>query len=270
MGRTLLLIIICTSYFKAVASSSTATLGAQATGMGAISATHTNLWSTYNNPAGIGKINSTTVGISYQNQFLVKELSTKALGFAHSLKVANIGIVLRSFGYSQYQENQFNLAFGKSFDEKLSIGFAANFHHVHIADSYGDKLSITSTLGILSSPVDRLSLGLVIINPTRTKLADYNNEKLPTLLKLAGTYTFSEHLNISLATEKDITKPAIYKTGLEYTPRKAFFIRIGISNNPTLTAFGIGYQKKRLRLNVSSNYQPNLGISPQIAIIYEQ
>ena len=113
-----------------------------------------------------------------------------------------------------------------------------------------------------------LSIGVHVFNPTRAKVAGYNDERLPTVIRLGGDYNFSDRVILAIETDKDISQKAEFKAGIEYKAVKEFYLRIGVSTNPTLTCFGFGINLKNFKMDVSATYHQTLGISPQIGLSY--
>ena len=242
--------------------------GSRSAGIGNASVSLTDIWSVQNNQAGLGWMKEMSGGITYQNQFFAKELSTKAFGFAYPVKKGTFGLCVSNFGYSLYSENKIGLAFGKSFGEKISAGIMMDYFGTKISE-YGKKNSFVAEMGIQAKPIKNLTLGVHIFNPTRTKIIDYNDERIPTIMRLGFDYKFSEKVFVAVETEKDIEKKAMVKAGLEYKPIKELYLRAGVSSNPSLSCFGIGVMMKQFRLDISSTYHSTLGFSPQISLIYQ-
>jgi hypothetical protein len=71
-----------------------------------------------------------------------------------------------------------------------------------------------------------------------------------------------------METEKDIEKKAMAKAGIEYQPANVFYLRAGISTNPSLSCFGFGINIRNFKLDFSSTYHSTLGFSPQMGLIY--
>ena len=49
-----------------------------------------------------------------------------------------------------------------------------------------------------------------------------------------------------------------------------FYLRGGISTNPTLSSFGFGLQMKNFKMDISSSFHQTLGITPGISLIYQK
>ncbi|MCX6294543.1 MAG: hypothetical protein NTX97_00515 [Bacteroidetes bacterium] len=243
-------------------------IGARSAGMGNASVSQSDVWSAHHNQAGLGFVRDISAGVYYENRFLLKELSIKGGVMALPVKGGTFGLCISNFGYSLYNENKYSLSFAKAFGNKLSAGIAMDYLTTKIAEGYGSRGVLAAEFGIQAKPLKGLTIGAHVFNPTRAKIADYNDERLPTIIRFGGDYSFSDKVTVAVETEKDIAKKAIFKAGIEYKPVKEFYLRAGVGTNPTLTSFGFGINLKNLKIDVSANYHQTLGISPQIGLTY--
>lgn len=247
-----------------------APLGARSSAMGNASASLSDVWSGQNNQSGLGLIKTITLGVAYQNPFMMQELTTKAFGAALPVKEGTFGLIISNFGHSYFKTNKIGLGFGKLIAEKISVGISLDYLSTVLGDEfYGKKNSFVAELGMLALPIKNLTVGAHVFNPTRAKLSAYNDERIPTIMRIGFSYTFSEKAIMVLETEKDIETKGLLKAGLEYRPVKELYIRTGIATNPSLSCFGLGLILKSFKLDISSTYHSTLGLSPQIALIYE-
>lgn len=244
------------------------TLGARTAGMGNASVSFGDVWSAQQNQAGLGFVRAISAGAYYENRFLLKELSIKGGVIALPIKGGTFGLCISNFGYSLYNENKYSLSFAKPFGDKLSAGIAMDYLTTKIGEGYGSKGVLAAEFGIQAKPLKGLTLGAHVFNPTRAKISDYNDERLPTIIRFGGDYDFSDKVKVAVETEKDIAQKAVFKAGIEYKPVKEFYLRAGIGTNPTLTSFGFGINLKNLKIDVAANYHQTLGFSPQLGLTY--
>jgi hypothetical protein len=180
------------------------------------------------------------------------------------------GLSVTSFGYSAYNETKAGLSYGQKLSDKIAIGVQLNYINVKLGQDYGQKSTLTGAVGFIANLSKEIAVGVHVYNPTRTKFADYNNEKLPTIMKLGLDYKFSDKVFLAVETEKDIDFGAVVKVGVEYNPIDILYLRGGISTNPTLSSFGFGLKLKDFKLDLSSSFHQTLGITPGISIIYQK
>ena len=243
-------------------------VGARSTALGGFSTTLSDVWSTNNNQAGLGYLENITGGIYYESRFLLKETAFKAGAFALPTKLGSFGLSVTSFGYSLYNETKAGLSYGQKLGEKISVGVQLNYLNVKLNQDYGQKATFTAAVGLIAKLSNELSMGVHVYNPTRVKLTDYNNEKVPTIMKLGLDYKFSEKVFIAFETEKNIDHAGVVKVGVEYNAIDILYLRGGISTNPTMSSFGFGIKLKEFKLDVSSSFHQTLGLTPAISLIY--
>ncbi|CAG0965254.1 MAG: hypothetical protein HND27_03840 [Bacteroidetes bacterium] len=244
-------------------------LGARSLGMGGASVSLSDFWSTENNQAGLGFLKDVGGGLYYENRFGIKEMSIKAGAFAYPLKSGALGISVSSYGFNLYNENKAGISYGQRFSEKFSAGIQLNYVSTQLGENYGKRQSFTGAVGIMAKLSNELTLAAHLYNPTRTKLSDYNNEKIPTIMRIGLMYTFSEKVILTADVDKNIYEKPIVKSGIEYHPIPILYFRMGIATNPTQNNFGVGIQTKELRIDIATGYHSKLGFSPAVSLAYQ-
>lgn len=243
--------------------------GARSAGLGNASVTLSDVWSTGNNQAGLANIKNISAGIYYENSFLLKELSLKAATVSIPLKAGVFGISASTFGYKLYSENKYGIAFSKAFGSIFSAGVQMNYFNTKIAEGYGSTGAALAEMGIQAKLTKNLTLGSHLFNPAKTKLADYNNERIPTIMRLGIDYKFSEKVFVATEIQKDIINKPILKLGVEYNPRKEIYLRTGFSTNPATSTIGFGLLLKKLKFDFASSFDSVLGFTPHAGLTFE-
>lgn len=228
----------------------------------------TDFWSLQNNQAGLAFYNRPAGGIYFENRYMVKELSMKAGGAVMPVKAGVLGLNISYFGYPKYNESKFGLAYARSFGDVLAVGVQLDYLHTSIAENYGKKGVATFEIGLLSKINKHLSIGAHIFNPIQAKLNDYNNERIPAIIRIGAAYSFDENILVTVEAEKDTQMDPVFKCGLEYRIIEEIYVRGGISTNPGLYSFGFGLDFKKVKIDFSSSVHEVLGYSPQISLIY--
>lgn len=243
--------------------------GARSAAMANTGLTFTDIWSIYHNQAGLGYIQGPTASVFYENKFLINNFAYA--GFAGAIPLGNgaIGVSYTNFGYSAYNEGKVGLAYGMKLSEKFAVGVQLNYHTIRIdADGYGSKGALSADVGFRLQVSKNVSLAAHISNPTRTSLNDYDDERIPTVIRFGAGYQISDDLLATGEVEKDIDMNPVFRAGVEYQPADILFLRIGASSNPGLLAFGFGLNFDAFKVDLSTTYHSTLGYSPQIALTY--
>lgn len=243
--------------------------GGRSAGMAHASVTLSDVWSTHHNQAGLAWLENPTAGVYYQNKFTISELSNLGLAYAHPFKKGTFAIQWSNFGYELYQENKVGLGYALQLSEKLSGGIQLDYLSTRLGGVYGSNSAIAAEIGLQAKLTKKLTIGAHVFNPSRTKLNDYNNEAITTVMRLGLGYTLSEKVNIVVETEKDVDHIAALKTGIEYNANEKLFFRGGISTGPTLGAFGFGLNMDNYQLDIAASYHQTLGFSPEISFNYQ-
>ncbi|NOQ27856.1 MAG: hypothetical protein GQ564_21045 [Bacteroidales bacterium] len=236
----------------------------KAAAMANASVTLTDIWSIYHNQAGLGHLKNISIGAFHQSGF-IKEQNIQGIAFALPTKTGTIGASYSYYGFSQYNEMQAGLAFGRSFSKYFSIGLQLNYLHTQIAGIYGTANSINFEIGILSQPIDNLFIGAHVYNPTHSKMGE---EEIPTVFNLGVSYLFSEKVLFAVGTEKDLNQEAIFKAGIDYKLIDFISLQAGISTNPTKYSFGIGFHYERIIAHVGFVNHQTLGYTPSFTLSY--
>ncbi len=268
MHKKLIIALFLFTFSLAYSGGENFPIGARTTAMGNTGLCLSDIWSVNINQAGLAKIKSITAGVSYESRFTQKELGIQAFGLAIPVKNGAFGLNYTGFGGKLYRDSKIGLSYGMKFSDKISGGLSINYHNLSIANNYGTKSSLTFELGIIANVIENLQLGFHLFNPSQAKLNDYQDEIIPTVVKLGLRYDFSKKVYVNAEVEKDIDLKPIYKIGVEYHPIDILYIRTGISSNPSLPAIGFGVDVKNFRFDFSSSFHPVLGATPAFGIVY--
>lgn len=225
--------------------------------------------SIFHNQAGTAFIKNISGGVNYNNRFLVKNLATSSAFFLLPLKPGVVGVSFSSFGYELYNETTAGISLGKSFGDKFSAGMKIDWMSTRIAEGYGKKNYLIGQAGVIVKPNKKLSLGLHIYNPTMTKFAEHNNERIPTLLNLGLDYMIGEKVLLAAGVEKDLLNDANFKGAVEYKASDKLHIRGGFGTYPVSTSLGFGYKIDKITIDMASSWHNVLGFSPAASIIFE-
>lgn len=244
-------------------------VGARSGALGSTSVTHSDVWSAFNNQAGLAFVKNISAGVNYENRFLMSELNLRSVAVALPFKgTTTFGISASSFGYHLYSENKYGLAIAKAFGEKISAGVQVDYLKTQIAEGYSNKGIMTVEMGFMLKPMKDFVLAAHVFNPVRSRLNSYNDERVVTIMKIGASYLFSEKVLLAVEVNNSTDEQPQFRTGLEYFILKSLFLRIGIGTNPSSISFGAGLNLKQIKIDLSSSHHQVLGYTPQIAIIY--
>ena len=267
MKRSFLTILLLLP-FLLFAGNENLPVGGRSMGLSHASVNLQDIWAAHHNQAGLAGLKEIGGGIYYESRFTMKELSLKGGVAAVPFGFGTFGVSVTSFGYKLYSESKFGLAYAMELSENVRMGVQLNYHRTQIAEGYGNAGHFTGEVGIQADLTDELSVGAHVYNPTLTSQAEYNNERIPTTIRLGAQYQFNENLFIAVEGMQNIYDRPSFRVGLEYHLIEQLYLRGGISTNPTLASFGFGVKLNRFFIDVASSYHATLGFSPQLSLSY--
>jgi len=225
-------------------------------------------WSVMDNQAGIASENSPVILAGYENRFQLKETSTQIAAFILPTKTGNFALNYNRYGYQLYSENQLGLAYSRNLGRFISVGIQFDYLYIHQTEDYGNKGVFLIETGIIAQPTDKFFIGVHLFNPTRTKIADYYDERITTCFRFGLGYRLSDKVMATLEAEKDMENPTRFKAAIEYEPLKHLFLRTGVQSNPNQFSLGIGYTFKNLTTDIAFVTHESLPLSSQLSLKY--
>jgi hypothetical protein len=81
-------------------------------------------------------------------------------------------------------------------------------------------------------------------------------------------YDASEKFFISAEIEKEEDQPVNVNAGMQYKFLPQLLARVGMSTATSSAWFGLGLTIKTLRIDVTTNYHPQLGITPGLMLLF--
>jgi len=270
MMRINLLLFLLISAFTLKAANDNLPVGARSAGMAHASICITDIWAVQQNQAALATLKHPEAGVFSQIVYPNSKVLMNAVAVATPFKYGVISATFTRLGFKNlYNESKYGLGFSRQFGKVISAGMQLNYLSTYIGDNnYGSRGTLAVEAGFIVEVIKNLKVGVHAYNPTRSKTAQYNNERVPTIIKMGLQYTFSDKVFTTLEVEKDIANKPIVKAGVEYRIVKEVYLRGGLSNNPSLNAAGFGIQLKKFNLDFAASFHPQMGVSPQIGLRY--
>jgi hypothetical protein len=236
-------------------------------GLGALSNNHIDAFSFHSNQAALTRIKNTAIGIYGEKRFLLNELGLYNATVALPTSSGNFGLDAGYYGFSDYNESQFGLAYARSLGSRVDIGVQFNYYDVRVA-GYGNASTVNFEIGTILHLTENLNAGLHVYNPVAGKLGKDENEKLASVYSAGIGYEPSEKFFISVEMEKEEDKPVNVNVGLQYKFLPELLARGGVSAATSTMYFGIGFGWKSVRLDATASYHPQLGITPGMLLLF--
>jgi len=264
----LFFVIICNPFLYS--QSDLGYVGARSKAMGKTGLTVNDAWSVFNNPAAMSDSDKASLGIFYENRFLLRETGFGAIAFATPLLNGNLGVGVTHFGFELFQRNRVSVGYSLKLSRFLSMGINVNYFSVRQSDFYSNFNVVNFELGVLTRINEKFSIAARIFNPLNFSYFENDDLKMPVSIELGFSYLFSKSLLLAIETGKAINeKIPVFKSGIEYNINQYFDFRIGLSLVPLEYTFGIGYKIHGFGFDMAFIYHQILGITPNISINYE-
>jgi len=220
-----------------------------------------------NNFAGATDITSFGFIASSQRRFLIEELTS--VSAAIIIPITDIGsfsLIASNFGFVDYNEQSFGLAYGKKIFSNISISGQLVVLNTRIND-YGNKAVATFDIGLYGNINDNLYYGLNIFSPEQVSITESTN--VLSQLRMGLRYQPNPDLNIYFEAEKTIDEDLVIAGGFSYKIIDTMSLRVGGNTNPGLFTMGISYKlNNRVITDGAYSYHTTLGITPAISVKY--
>lgn len=271
---TVFLIFCLTGTFKtddSFAANNNYLTGTRFSAMGNTGITFPDLWSVSHNQAGLGFYNQLSVGFHHERKFAISEFSLNSAALTLPTTSGTFGISYTYFGYSAYHESKLGLGFGKSLNQWFSAGLQFNYLNTYISDETGNLNGWSIEAGIIAKPIQNLSIGFHIYNPTGSSFTGLSEkEKIPVIMNLGMGYEYDGKLIAGIEVLKELEMRQLFiKTGIEYKLIRYLYIRTGMILSELIShSFGLGFALKKARIDIAFSHQQITGYTPHFSVQY--
>jgi hypothetical protein len=262
-------VVFCFIAVNSFSSETSLQTGSRSAGMCRSSVSLTDFWSICNNQAGLALQTKPMIGLYYESRFMMTELSSKFIAGIMPSRFGVFGLNYYNFGYELYNRQKIGLAYARSFGKTIRIGVQLDYLITSIGNNYGSKNNLTFELGIQSDISENITIGAWVFNPLVAKISDYNDERIPAILRMGITWKISPDLLTTV--EAGIASnehPVILRAGIEYSIKDKYYFRSGFSTGEEIFSFGLGIVFKRISFDLSSIMHEKMGFSPQSSLIF--
>jgi len=227
-------------------------------------------WSVFGNQAGLARINRFEVGGSFQNRFLVNELSTRSALLVLPIQSSVFAFSLSQFGQIPFRQEKYGFAYARQLSPKLNFGVQFNRYGLFLSEENRSVNSFGAELGVQYLVTESLVLGFHVTNPYRTGVElSSGTFRYSSRIKVGTFYSLSDLFSLTTELENDFDDHFILKSGIEYNIFNKLIVRMGFSGKPYQFSSGIGFQVKKLTLDLATTYNQYLGNSPSVSFQYQ-
>ena len=225
-----------------------------------------DVFSIFNNPAGLSQLNWREVGIYYSPApFGLTELSNGYVAYNEPFDFGSISIGGMTYGFELYRESKIALGYSYNYENILFAGATVNYHSFSI-QNYGSTSAIYFNIGGLVYILDELRWGFAVSNLNRASIADIDDQ-IPMVLSTGFSYDILQNFSLNFALEKDIRFNPSVQLGIEYDIIEYLSLRAGTSNDPSRFTAGVGINYSIFSLDYAFFTHQDLGLTHQAGII---
>jgi hypothetical protein len=227
-------------------------------------------WTAFNNPAMLGYVEKSEIGIQFENRFIISNLSTKSVQIGIPSSLVNTGISFSHFGYSLYHEMMIGLGFARNFSDKFAMGVQFNYYaaYFNASNSYHGALLPQVGLSVKFSPV--FNVGFNTFNPFQTNIVtEFVTKRLPSIFSIGTEYFFSPELVWLTQIDKEISSNYRFATGFEYQMLNQLNVKLGAyASDYLIPCLGVGFKTGAFRVDLNCEVHPLLGLNTLASIKY--
>ena len=243
-------------------------VGARLAACGAAHVALSDPWAFQSNPGALASMRQSTVSASYQSRFLLKELQSQGLVFVQPIRVGVLSFGTSMHGNELLRIFRGGLGYSMKLSEKFYAGLQFNYNRIALSENYGTQSTMTAECGVFVSFTENWKMGASVFNLGRAKLADDQDERLTTQLRLGSSISLSKLVLLCFEAQKDLEHALRIKAGLEYLPNKSIAIRAGCKLNPLEISSGFGCMWPAFQLDMATQYHQFLGWTPQVTFTF--
>lgn len=236
-------------------------------GFGAYSKRHQDIFSFTSNQAALAQINHAAIGVYGERRFMLNDLNNYTAALAIPTSSGNFGLKTGYFGSADYNETQIGLAYARKMGEKVDIGAQFNYNGIRIA-GYGSSSAVSVEVGTVLHVTEQFHMGIHVNNPVGGKFGKDRQEKLPSVYSFGLGYDASEKFFFGAEILKEEDQPVNVNAGIQYKLLPQLLARAGMETATSSAWAGIGVSWKTFRIDVTTTYHPQLGVSPGLLMIF--
>jgi hypothetical protein len=218
------------------------------------------------NQASLATIKNFSAGIYSERRFMMKELASYKSCLSFPTSGGNFGLNGGYAGNQYYNESQLGLAYGRRLG-KLDLGVQFNYFQLK-TQGYGNAASVNFEAGVMLKITEKVNIGVHVYNPTASRIGKNNEERLPAIFSTGFGYDVSEQFFMGCRVEKTEDQPVDINAGMQYCFADRLFAKMGITTATGTFYFGAGFLMNHFRIDVTSAWHPQLGLSPGFLLIY--
>lgn len=220
-------------------------------------------------PAGLAGQQQVAAGIQLEQRFMLRALNVCSIVAVMPCAAGAFGLLATSTGNSAYREQEYALGYGRTLGNKLRVGVLFDYRLAGAA-GYGKSSAIGCSAGILYQLSEKCRAGMHLLHPVSRSLQKAQPQGLPVMYTTGIGYNASPQCRLGVEIRKEEQRPASAVFTCEYAPLPQFSCLAGIATAPQFSYAGVTCIIGKVRAGLSGSYHPQLGITPNLVLIWQQ
>lgn len=218
------------------------------------------------NPAAASS-STLTLGLNYNNRFLLAELSTISCFTIIPIKKARLIGYFHQFGNTNYRESLFELGATRKFSPYFSMGLSFRYYMLTSPELFQNPQYITFNWGIQYQK-EHWGFGLTVSDPFGELLNKQYTLMIPPpcIIRFGARQSFRNLLlsaQISLSDYRTVS----LQLGTQYSIKQELLLRLGFQSENQGLSMGLSWVKRKFQLDYAFAYHQYLGFSPSFALL---
>jgi hypothetical protein len=225
-----------------------------------------DVFSLFNNPAGLAEIKWREFGIYYSPApFGFYELSSSFAAYSEPLSFGSAAFGIMTYGYKLYRETKIVGGFSYQFNESFNAGISITYHMVKI-QNYGTDQSLYADLGAIIKITNEINFGVSFYNLNKASFGESEGQ-IPVVFISGFSYEPISRLCINAALEKDLIFEPSICVGIDFKIIDHLSLRSGLSTMPDNYSAGVGIFYSIFNLDYAFITHPSLGLTHQAGLL---
>lgn len=232
------------------------------------SSAHQDAESVLANPATSVNLRQLSAALFAKRQFLSDGDQLMSLSAAIPLKHAAAGFSADLNAFALFKEQHFAGFYARALSERSAVALRIHQFSYSIP-GYEGYSAIYGEAAACFSITSKLVAGITAVNPAGKSFGGKKGaEPLGSLYTAGLGYDVSEAFHLHFSAWKQGNTALQIRSGFQYQFNKKFFARGGFRSDNNSGFGGIGFAYKKFRIDLFSDFHPQLGFSPSIMFIY--
>lgn len=267
-GMIVAVLTAFTSIVYASGDDGTFQKGARASSLGGASVTLSDRWAAFNNIAGIAELDKAGAGFGFIHAFGVAAWNTSYAVVHSPIRKGAAALTVERWGDAVFSRTLVGAGFAHKINY-VSLGAQLVWHQTAVSE-VGTLNRLLINFGGIAQIIPELVFAAHITNLNQAKVADFRDERLPTVLKAGLSYRPGKRFMANAETMKDVDLPAVFRFGAEYAiVEEVLFGRMGALTEPAMSSYGLGFCHKAWRIDYGIQFQTRLGFAHHLSILVD-